>query len=161
MLNKFFLKQTLVWTLAAVAPALADPPHTQIPIRHFADWSLDCRQAPCRIGTVVVGSDGSPVLEMGLTKGNPALLEIRTLLEIAVPDGLTLTIGADAPVVLPWQVCGPAGCVTRLAVTPDLVASLRRERQGAVVFTLADGSAVRIGVSLVGYVAARRARDGG
>lgn len=160
MLNKSFLKQTLVWIVAAL-PAWADPPHAQVPIRHFADWYLDCRQAPCTIGTTVRGSDGSAVLELGVVKGDPALLEIRTPLEIAVPDGVSLTIGADTPVSLPWQTCGPAGCVTRLAVTPDLAATLRRERQGAVIFTLADGGAVRIGVSLVGYVAARRAREEG
>jgi len=158
MLNKRLLKQTLVATLLA-APALADPPHAREPLRRFDDWRLDCSAVPCTTHTAVLGGDGSEVLRLTRLPGDPPLVAVSTPLALYLPDGLTLAIDGEAPAVLAWRTCGPAGCEARLALTPELAAALRRERQASVTFTPADGVPVRVGVSLVGYIAALRARD--
>jgi invasion protein IalB len=101
------------------------------------------------------------VLRVTLLPGDPPLLEAATPLALYLPDGLLLAVGAAPPFPLVWRTCGPAGCAARLAVTPELAAALRRERQGSATFTLADGVPVRLGFSLVGYTAALRARDAG
>jgi invasion protein IalB len=158
MLNKRLLKQTLVATLLA-APALADPPHAREPVRSFDDWRLDCSAVPCTTHTAVLGADGSEVLRITRLPGDPPLVAVSTPLALYLPDGLTLAVGAEPPLPLAWRTCGPAGCEARLALTPELAAALRRERQASVTFTPADGVPVRVGVSLVGYTAALRARD--
>lgn len=158
MLNKAHAIQTLVAILLAAAPALADPPHARIPVRAFDDWRLDCTALPCRTRTAVSGADGSEVLRLTLEPADPPLLEISTRLPLYLPDGLVLAVGAEPPLPLAWRTCGPDGCTARVAVTPALAAALRRERTATVTLTLADGVPVRIGVSLVGYVAALRAR---
>jgi invasion protein IalB len=156
MINKPLAKQTLVAILLA-APALADPPHAQVPVRDFDDWRLECGNGTCITHTAVLGADGSEVLRLTRLPDDPPTLAITTPLALYLPDGLTLAIGAEPPMPLVWRICGPTGCEARLALTPELAAALRRERQGSVTFTPADGVPVRVGVSLVGYVAALRA----
>jgi invasion protein IalB len=156
MLNKALIKQTLVAILLA-APGLADPPHARVPVRGFADWQLDCTAAPCVTRTSVAGADGSEVLRLTLSPGEPPLLAVSTPLALYLPDGVLLAVGAEPPVALVWRTCGPAGCEARLTLTPELAAALRRERQASVTFTPADGVPVRVRVSLIGYTAAGRA----
>jgi invasion protein IalB len=158
MINKALIKQTLVVTLLA-APALADPPHARAPVRGFADWRLDCTAMPCVTRTSVAGADGSEVLRLTRVPGDPPLLAISTPLALYLPDGLALAVGVEPPVALVWRTCSPAGCEARMALTPELSAALRRERQASVTFTPADGVPVRVPVSLIGYTAAIRARD--
>jgi invasion protein IalB len=162
MLNKALAKQTLVAILlAASTAALADPPHARVPVRGFADWRLDCADTGCFTRTSVLGADGSEVLRLSLLPGEPPAIEIATPVALYLPDGVVLEVGAEPPVELVWRTCGPDGCAARLALTPELAAGLRRERRGSVTFTPADGIPVRIGVSLIGYTAALRARDAG
>ena len=156
MLNKALCKQTLVLILIAGA-ALADPPAARVPVRAFADWRLDCTAQPCDIHTLVRGADGTEVLRLGRGPGEAPLLEVSTPLALYLPDGLTLAIGAEPPLTLAWRTCGPTGCVAVTPLTPELRAALRREREGSATMTLADGVPVRLGLSLVGYVAAARA----
>jgi invasion protein IalB len=158
MLNKALVKLTLVATLLA-APALADPPHARVPVRGFADWRLDCTLDPCTTRTSVRGADGSELLRLTLLPGEPPLLTVSTPLALYLPDGVSLAIGAGPPVALVWRTCGPDGCEARMTLTPELAEALRRERRGSVTFTPADGVPVRVGVSLIGYTAALRARE--
>ena len=158
MLNNPLVKQTLVTMLLAAPPGLADPPHARVPVRGFGDWRLDCIAPPCVTRTGVRGADGSEVLRLTLIPGEPPVLAVSTVLPLYLPDGLALAVGAEPPIAVPWRTCGPGGCEARLAVGPELVQALRRERQASVTFTPADGVPVRVGVSLVGYTAAGRAR---
>jgi invasion protein IalB len=159
MLNKPLVKQTLVAILIAAAPALADPPHARVPVRGFADWRLDCTGDACLPYTAVRGAGGAEVLRLTLLAGEPPLIEVSTPLALYLPDGLVLALGAEPPLPLVWRTCGPDGCAARLTVTPELAAALRRERAGAVTFTPADGVPVRIPFSLMGHMAALRARQ--
>jgi invasion protein IalB len=158
MLNEASIKQTLVAILLIAGPAAADPPGARL--RAFQDWRLDCAAAPCTTYTAVHGADGSEVLRLTRLPGEPALLAVSTRLALYLPDGLALAVGDEPPAKLPWRTCGPAGCEARLALTPELAAALRRERQASLTFTLAEGVTVRIGASLLGYTAALRARPG-
>ena len=125
----------------------------------YGDWRLDCREAPCNAYMPLLGTDGSEVLRLSLPRGGAAL-KIGTALPIQVMDGVILAIGARPARAAPWRTCGPAGCEAVIPLDDDLFDSLRNERGGTVTLTLADGTPVRLSISLRGSAAARRARDG-
>lgn len=163
MLNKYLGMRefcSIVIGAALVAGmALADPPG---PGRRgpapFGDWRLDCRDAPCTAFVPLLGSDGSEVLRLSLPRGGAALV-VSTPLPIYLPDGLMLGVGARPVRSVPWRTCGPDGCEAWVPLDGDLVDSLRDERGASVTLTLADGTPVRLAVSLRGSAAALRARD--
>ncbi|MFT3975438.1 MAG: invasion associated locus B family protein [Amaricoccus sp.] len=140
--------------------ASADPPG---PGRRgpaiYGDWRLDCRAAPCTAYMPLLGTDGSEVLRLALPRGGAALT-VGTALPVFVPDGVVLSIGARPIRTTPWRTCGPDGCEAWFALDPELLNSLRNERGGSVTLSLADGTPVRLTVSLRGSAAALRARDG-
>ena len=104
------------------------------------------------------GAGGAEVLRLALVPGGePPLLEVSTPLALYLPDGLMLAVAKEPPLPLIWRTCGPDGCAARITVTPELAATLRRERAGTATFTPADGVPVRIPFSLMGYTAALRA----
>lgn len=139
--------------------ASADPPG---PGRRgpaiFDDWRLDCREPPCTAYVPLHGADGSEVLRLSLPRNAPALV-VKTALPIYVTDPVLLSIGARPVRAVPWRICGPDGCEAWFPLDTELFESLRSERSGRVTFTLADGTAVRLAVSLHGSAAALRARD--
>jgi invasion protein IalB len=126
------------------------------PVEAFEDWTLACPEGACTVATRVEGTGGAAVLV--LEAGAEALV-VRTPLPLLLPEGLGLTLGqADEERTAQWRTCDATGCEARLTMEPDLLAALRRERDGTLRFTLASGERVRIGVSLIGFTAAWRAR---
>jgi invasion protein IalB len=145
--------------LSTPAPVFADPP---APGRRgpaiYADWRLDCRDAPCTAYGPVFGTDGSEVLRLALPRGGSSLV-VRTPLAIYLPDGVTLALGGRLPQTATWRTCGPEGCEAWLPLDAELLEGVRNERIASVTFTLAEGTPVRVAVSLRGSSAALRARD--
>jgi invasion protein IalB len=122
----------------------------------FDDWRLDCAGDACVVRTEVAGADGAAVLV--LEAGAEALV-LRTALPLLLPEGLGLDLGeAETERTAVWRTCDASGCEARLAMAPDLLDGLRREREGRVRFTLVSGERVRVAVSLMGFTAAWRAR---
>ncbi|HVL22024.1 MAG TPA: invasion associated locus B family protein [Amaricoccus sp.] len=144
--------------LASVASADPPGPGRRGPAI-YGDWRLDCREPPCTAYMPLLGADGSEVLRLSLPRGSTALA-VRTSLPILVGDGVVLAIGGRPVRAAPWRTCGPDGCEAWFPLDPDLFDSLRSERGGTVTFTLADGTPVRLTISLHGSAAALRARDG-
>jgi invasion protein IalB len=141
---------------AAEAPAEAAAeagPETGV-ARH-RDWLLDCRAA-CTLATSVEGPDGRPLLRVSVGP-SADVLTIETPLPLHLPDGLEVTAGARAPAAAPWRTCAAGGCEARAVLDQALLEGLRREREGAVAFTLADGARVRLPLSLMGFAAGERA----
>lgn len=163
MLNKclrnlsFFAIAMGMSVLASPAPADPPGPGRRGPAP-YEDWRLDCREAPCAAYGPVFGNDGSEVLRLALPRGGAALI-VQTPLPVYVPDGVTLALGARLPRTAPWRTCGPTGCEAWLPLDPDLLEAVRDERGGSVTLTLADGTPVRIALSLRGSAAALKARD--
>jgi hypothetical protein len=153
MLNKAFVKQTLVAIFALAAPVLADPPGARVGA--FRDWRLDCF-GPCVAYTAVHGSDRSEVLRLEATE---TALEVKTPLPLFLPDGIALAFGDRPERVTPWRTCGATGCEAAVPLDPELLEALRRERAGSVTFTLVDGVQVRLPFSLMGFSDALRALD--
>jgi invasion protein IalB len=129
------------------------------PAERHEDWALVCGEV-CRIETTVAGGDGSGAWVLRLAvegTGEARALVVATPLPLFLPDGLVLTLGGGEPRPEPWRTCNAAGCEARLPLEPGLLASLRREREAAVSFTLLDGVRVRLPISLLGFTAAERA----
>lgn len=125
----------------------------------YDDWRVDCGVPPCTAYMALLGTDGSEVLRLSLPRDGAAL-KIGTALPVFVPDGIVLAVGAHPVRTAPWRTCGPTGCEAQIPLDPELFDSLRNERGGSVTLTLADGTPVRLTISLHGSAAAVRARDG-
>lgn len=124
----------------------------------YGDWRLDCREPPCTAYMPLLGTDGSEVLRLSLPRGGAALI-VGTRLPILVAEGVVLGVGARPARAAPWRTCGPEGCEAWFPLDPDLIESLRDERGGTVTLSLADGTPVRLTISLHGSALALRARD--
>lgn len=160
MLNRILCFQTLVWIAALSQPGLADPPSAwPARVQAFRDWRLDCRADPCALSTVVRAADGSELLRVGVTGGDAPQVTLTTPLPLFLPDGLALAIGRDPERPVDWRTCGAGGCEATLPLDAPTLASLRRERGGTAALTLVDGVRVRLPFSLLGFSAAREARE--
>lgn len=136
------------------AEAYGPPPPP--PAEVFEDWTLACPEGVCTVSTRVEGAGGATVLVL---EAGPDALVVRTPLPLLLPEGLGLALGqADEERTAAWRTCDALGCEARLTMEADLLAALRRERDGTLRFTLVSGERVRIGVSLIGFTAAWRAR---
>lgn len=144
--------------LAGLAPADPPGPGRRGPAI-YGDWRLDCRAPPCTAYMPLLGTDGSEVLRLSLPAGGAAL-KIATALPILLADGVRLAVGARPARTAPWRTCGPSGCEAQLPLDAELLESLRDERAASVTLTLADGTPVRLTISLRGSAAALRAREG-
>ncbi len=144
---------------AAEIPVAA-PPNVE---DDFEDWRRICAGAACRIQFAVParGPAAPDLLGLSVASDDPEVLVVRTPLPLHLPDGLSLTLGADDPISAPWRTCDEVGCDARLSLSGALLAGLRGERYGAVAFTLVDGERVRLPVSLMGFSAALRSLDAG
>lgn len=142
--------------LLAALPAAADPPTVPPPVppaRTFGAWQLDC--APeCRLQTILRSTQpGAPeLMRVGLAPDPSGswILSVRTPLGLYLPDPLTLAPDETEPRSVPWLTCTATGCIARILLDPDLLEVLRRQRRASVAFTLADGSHVRLPLSLIG-----------
>lgn len=164
MVKKVRRKQRLVaiaLTALLALPARADPPGAPPVTRvGYRDWQVDCAVRPCRVSTTILGADGAPVVVVALDGPSAApALTVTTTLPVFIPDGMLLGVGDDPDRPIPWRVCGPSGCEARISADPDLLAALKRQREGRITITLADGITVRLGVSLLGLSGAWRMRD--
>ncbi len=172
MLNEFIQKQTLVATLCLAVTGLAtaaempapEAPTPEAPApeeQRFDDWRLACGDDGCLAITRVTAADGTEVLRLE-AGGTPRRLRFITPLGLHLPDGLAAAIGAETTRAIPWRTCAPdTGCLADAPLDPELLAALRREREGSVVLTLVEGVPVRLGISLMGFTAAWRALESG
>lgn len=167
MLNKFTRKHRLVviaLLMAIPRNGAADPPAARAVAeaattgRSFGTWRLTCAagRQECAIGTEIRAADGTPVLRVQ-RPAEGAVLRVTTPLPLFLPAGVTLTVGAAPPWSVAWRTCRDNSCTVEFDLTPELDAALRRERTAAVAFTLEEGLALRLPVSLLGYTAAGRA----
>ncbi len=165
MLNDCFRKRRIFISLAlfcGLAGAdVAEPEDASSNAARFEDWALACVEEECEIRTEIRGADDSLVLTLALPKDELRGAELRSPLPIAVADGPVIELGTSTLIEAGWTTCGTAeGCVARLERNPARIFALQKERTGSVTFTLADGVAVRIGLSLMGFSAALEALEG-
>ncbi|MFO1105061.1 MAG: invasion associated locus B family protein [Amaricoccus sp.] len=144
----------------AARPAAADPPTVPPPtppVRAFGDWRLDCAGGACALRSILRSTQpGAPELiraSLALDPSGGVMLTVRTPLGLYLPDPAILAPDETEPRSISWLTCTATGCTARILLDPDLLDALRRQRRASIAFTLADGSHVRLPLSLIGVSA--------
>lgn len=153
-----FLGLTL---LDAAPPAEAAPENGQ----KFKDWSARCEtpqgsgEERCFIfQRLVTRKDEKflPVLHVLVgyitEDGSPGLFATVPL-GVSLPQGLEIKIDDGEPVSFGYSHCSNQGCLGALALSPELIASMKAGKQAMITFHAGTQQPVSIGVSLQGFTA--------
>lgn len=127
----------------------------------FQDWVRECHddvpvaESRCQIVHKVVSGQGSrQILVMALSIDSTSG---RTNAQIAIPLGIVLGPGVQIVVGRDYQGdvqvdrCTQQGCLIEGRVTDDLLAAMRRQKEGAIVVFNTSGGRVRLPFSLMGF----------
>ncbi|KAB7613726.1 hypothetical protein F9L33_10150 [Amylibacter sp. SFDW26] len=138
---------------------------------NFKDWTYRCQKYEanskgvniCELGqSVQVEQDGKPieVLNISLSKADDKAgkvdwaLIILTPLDVHLPSDFGLKLGARKPIVTRYRNCTSLGCWVVVPVTANVLAGLKKAREGAGFFRLTDGQVVKVVFSLQGFTQA-------
>lgn len=150
----------------AEAQAAEGPQPGQPYIREtFGDWGLRCinnpdGDDPCQLYQLLRNGEDVSVAEISvfpLADGGRAAAgaTIVVPLETLLTENLKLSIDGGAARIYPFSFCNRAGCVARIGLTGDDVASFKRGAKA--VLTLVPAAAptekVKLDVSLTGFTA--------
>lgn len=153
---------------AAETPAPGEP----YLVAEHRDWQVLCTRLEaegpeiCEMYQLLSEADsGQPVAEISiaaLAEGGEitAGATITTPLETFLPAGLGFRTSADADEVRieAFRVCTVVGCVVRMGLTPDEIATLQRGSEAFITIVpfLAVDQPIDIRISLLGFTAALR-----
>lgn len=168
-----FLKQTLAATAmivaALAAPASAqDNTQEQETVREtHGDWDVVCnptKPEECIIRQIGKTADGKKAMIMRVRKLDgvktkdgkpvPGAIQITTPLGTLLRGGVQLQIDASEPRTALFEVCVPAGCIVREAMSDDLLASLKGGKAAKVSFSVLQQGALNVDISLKGFTKA-------
>lgn len=159
----------------AEAPAATDAPATPAEpqvgayyvSKTFDSWQMRCIKTendadPCELYQLMKDAEGNSVAEITLiplANGGQAAAGATVVspLETDLQQGIALKIDSGAPKAYPFNFCAPVGCVSRVGLTADELAALKRGN-AATVSVLPYGapkeSVVNLALSLKGFTAA-------
>ncbi len=147
----------------AVQPTPASAPATQRQVkitdtRDIGDWRYSCAelqdgQRGCSIVQQVVRDEPRQMLlSWRILRGADG--KVRTLIHtpqaVTLNRGVAIEAGLDKPIVVPFERCGDDSCVVSAQLADDFIATLGKAEKVAVLYTLPNGRAVRIPVSVIG-----------
>ncbi|MFV0411388.1 MAG: invasion associated locus B family protein [Paracoccus sp. (in: a-proteobacteria)] len=130
------------------------------------DWSLRCIKTeegldPCELYQLLKDGQGNSVAEITLIpleNGSKAAAgaTIVTPLETDLVRGIGMKVDSGAAKAYPFNFCSPVGCVSRLGLTADELAGLKRGNAATVMvmpYGAPDGEPVDLKMSLAGFTA--------
>jgi invasion protein IalB len=161
----------LALALAAAQPAAAQPaidaPERTVAV--FGDWSMRCEQRPegriCEMAQTTQDQQRKPVAVVALgraTRDGPLRLVAQVPVNVQVAQAARLVLDAagrqEAPLVLTFRNCVPAGCFAELELRDQAVLRRLRGRAadaaGRLEWRNAAGAEASIPVSFRGFAAA-------
>ena len=158
---------------AAAAAAPAEPQVGGYNVAQtFDSWQMRCIKTdngadPCELYQLMKDGEGNSVAEMTLiplANGGQAAAGATVVspLETDLQHGITLKVDSGAAKAYPFNFCAPVGCVSRVGLTADELAGLKRGNT-ATISVLPYGapkeSAVNLNLSLKGFTAAYAALE--
>ena len=144
------------------AQAPAQPPKvTNEPPKTFGKWALRCTVAEggarsCLLNQVFIqGQTKKLVLRLSVIRkktSNTDSLVIVAPLGVDLAKSPAFTVPGVAIGTTPYKFCGRDGCYSEVAISPALLAEMRKGGQGQVSFTaFGDGKPVALTVSFEGF----------
>ena len=158
---------------AAAAPAAGEPQVGGYYVAQtFDSWQMRCIKTdngadPCELYQLMKDGEGNSVAEMTLiplANGGQAAAGATVVspLETDLQNGITLKVDSGAAKAYPFNFCAPVGCVSRVGLTADELAGLKRGNT-ATISVLPYGApkeaAVNLNLSLKGFTAAYSALE--
>ena len=133
----------------------------------FDSWQMRCIKTdngadPCELYQLMKDGEGNSVAEMTLiplANGGQAAAGATVVspLETDLQQGIKLKVDSGAAKAYPFNFCAPVGCVSRVGLTADELAGLKRGNT-ATISVLPYGApkdaAVNLNLSLKGFTAA-------
>ncbi len=142
-------------------PASAPAGQRQVTItdtRDIGDWKYSCAeiedgQRGCSIVQQIVREEPRQMLlSWRILRGADG--KVRTLIHtpqaVTLSRGVAIEAGLDKPIVVPFERCGDDSCVVTAQLADDFIATLGKAEKVAVLYTLQNGRAIRIPVSVIG-----------
>lgn len=142
----------------AAEPVAAESPENAVTdTRAFGDWAYGCRQVAtqklCSLRQWVKDQKSGATIFTWIVEQNgkggfagawaaPSGILLR--------HGLTLNIGAEKPVLLPFESCGRAGCVVKANMDAGFIARLAAASTLQASFVAASGKPLTIAISAKG-----------
>ena len=142
------------------------PGQTFVAATH-GDWQVRCVKAPegqndqCQLHQLLNDQGGNSVAEMNIfivpDNSGPAEAgaTLVTPLETLLTEQVTIAIDADPAKRYPFMFCNRVGCVSRIGLTGDDLAAMRRGVEGRlrIVPAAAPDQEVILRISLSGFTA--------
>lgn len=125
------------------------------------DWEIHCIKGTDTCAMQQVGKTGADERALFITiqrikdapardgRAVPAVISALAPLGVLLPYGLRAVIDGGKPTGMPFERCGPAGCVASAPMSPETVT--RMKKGNAVVFKFALDREVDVNISLRGF----------
>jgi len=133
----------------------------------YGDWELVCSAAKadeCLIRQVGKTADGNKIMVMAVRKLDgvktkdgkpvPGAIQITTPLGTILRPGVQVKIDANEPRTGLFEICVPAGCVVRDAMSEEFLANLKAGKVAKVTFGVLRQGEVNVDISLKGFTKA-------
>ena len=157
----------LLTGIAAAKPENADEIRT---VTVAGDWQVQCNESAgsinCRMSTVgsatnAAGGAVTVQLASEARSGGGQLFFFLTPLDLLVARGVEMRIDGGGAQKLAYRSCHVQGCVIPFRLSGGLENRFRRGSKLALRLFDIDGKPLDIEMSLIGFIAARRAMEGG
>lgn len=128
-------------------------------VNDFDDWRVVCAKGggQCQMFQRISAQKGNQVLLTATVTYIKNKGKETPVLRFIVPMGAQLTAGLGFRIDdqkaknVPFQVCGPGGCITELAFDNTLVENLKKSKNMIITFKPIGQKPVSIAVSLKGF----------
>lgn len=130
------------------------------------DWAIRCVEGgdTCVMAQTGKGPEGNDVLEVRIRKlqgvtaqdgtNVPAAIQVLTPLGVLLPAGVRVQVDSKQVRAAPFEICGPAGCVVRQAMSEDFLDEMRGGNTARLTIVAAPQNEIGVNISLRGFTRA-------
>lgn len=130
----------------------------------YKDWEVHCIKGTDTCAMQQVGSTAQEERALYITiqrvkntpsadgRAIPAVISALAPLGVLIPYGLRAVIDAGDPTGMPFERCGPAGCVASAPMSDQTVTRMKKGNR--IVFKFALDREIDVPISLSGFTAA-------
>lgn len=156
----------------SAAPAPSETPAApEVRTEKIGDWTLNCQALEagerCQITQVLLDQSETPVVEVNFfpvtdSNGVQAGGSIMAPLETLLTAQMTISVDESSSKRYPFAYCVQQGCIARVGLTPEDVASYKAGVKAfvSIVPAIAADQVVKLEMSLTGFTKAYEAMGG-
>ena len=140
---------------------------TKVSEKSFGAWTLQCLSDPsitphCQIMHRLASPDSNQVV---LVMSVASLSKDKTGLQLALPLGFAIQAGVKIAFGSKYSTgaavsrCTVQGCIVEGTCPPEMIAAMKREKDGSVTVKTMQGNDIKLAVSLDGFADAYKAME--